>query len=135
MATDIKFDSEPGTPERTAEIAEKMQPVQDADDDNPFAQLALELIEDGHSWRDVHDLLDGAYEPVGQGALKEDLHQIPEFELKMVMYDPQSTSGERYETFTEAFETTDEAREWALHRKGAERVENIEQVGTVGVHK
>lgn len=103
------------------------------DDDNPFKETIADLREAGDSWRSIWDRLEDAYNPVDSATYDESFVKIPEYEIRAVVPDEKSTSGERYETFTYADGTEQQVREWVLSKPEVRRIESIEQVGEVKV--
>ena len=122
----------PTHPER---LAEADYPANQIPEDNPFRDIIIDLASDGHSWREILDRVDEAFNGLEEAVREEEIEYIPRFEIRMVVPDHKSTSGEAYKTIEEALDSEAKAREWATERHGAIRVESIEQVGEMGVYK
>lgn len=46
-------------------------PIQDIPGDNPFRDRIIDLRSDGHSWAEIWELLEDAYNPVDEAAFEE----------------------------------------------------------------
>ncbi|USZ73767.1 hypothetical protein [Natronosalvus halobius] len=102
-------------------------------EDNPFKAAIVEMKDDDASWTEVLERLEDAYNPIDKTAYKESMVRMPEYRIRAVVHCEQSTSGERYESFTHADETEDAAIEWAESKHDVLRVESTEKVGMVTV--
>lgn len=102
-------------------------------EENPFREVVEELRDEGHDWGEVFDLINAAFDPIDDAAYDESFVKIPEYEIQAVVPDEQSTSGERYETYTRYEATEEAALEWVRTKPEVRRVENAERVGTVKV--
>jgi len=103
-------------------------------EDNQFADLAREILDDGGSWQDVYEQVRDTYNVADKAAFEESKTEMPVYEAKVVVYDEKSTSGERYETVTiDGVESSADAKKQAEDMMEVIRVENVEQTDTVTV--
>lgn len=109
-------------------------PTNRIDESNPFRDQIIDLASDGYSWNEILELLEEAYGPIDEAAMEESKEYIPVFEVRAVVYDENSTSQERFETFEVAMDTEQQAEDWAKDHKGAIRVEDVRQVDEMGVY-
>jgi len=106
----------------------------DLPDGNPFAEVVETLRSKGVDWGIIMSAMDDAYDALEHfGAHRESYVKIPEFEIQAVVPDEKATSGERYETFTHAEPTEEEAVAWVENRPEVIGVEHVDRVGEVTV--
>lgn len=99
-------------------------------EDNPFADIVREMREEGESWRDTYDTLDEVWCVVDKAAYEEGFELMAEWRVAVVVDDPNSTSGERYEYHEQTAETAEEAEEMVEDFTGWRVAsEKTEQVG------
>lgn len=132
MSTDSRL-PDPETTDAEAITVPNADVLEKIENGNPFKQVVADLRDHGESWKEIHDLAADAYNPIDKAAYKESFVRIPEYEIRAVVPDSKATSSERYETFTHADRTEQEAREWVLSKPEVRRIESIEQVGEVKV--
>lgn len=100
-------------------------------EDNPFAEVARDLRDDGESWRDIFETMDEVFDVVDEAAYEEGLELLPEWKVAIVVPDERATSGERYEYRKHAAETPSEAEEQVEGATGYPvEPEKTQQVGT-----
>lgn len=128
-----EYETDAHSAARTREVTDRLTPTTDIADDNPFKPVLIDLVADQHSWRAIFDHLEEALDAADEAALKEETTYLPEYEIEMVMPDDDATSGERYETVTQAFRTEALAERWATDHLDAIRVERIDQIGHLEV--
>ena len=103
-------------------------------EDNEFADLAREILNDGGSWQDVYERIRDTYNVADKAAFEESKTEMPVFEAEVVVQDEKSTSGERYETMTiNSVESSSEAEKQAEEMPHVIRVAGVEQTDTVTV--
>lgn len=124
---------DPETTDAEAVTVPDEDALEQIDDDNPLKQIITDLRDHGESWQSIWEMLEDAYNPVDHAAAEESFIKLPEYEIQAVVPDEQSTSGERYETYTHAEATEEEALEWVRSKPEVRRVENAERVGSVKV--
>ncbi|SDL09886.1 hypothetical protein [Natronorubrum texcoconense] len=132
MSTDSRL-PDPETTEAESITVATDDVLEQIEDENPFKETIADLRAAGDSWRSIWERLEDAYNPVDNASYEESFVEIPEYEIRAVVPDEQSTSGERYETFTHADETEDAAREWVRSKPEVRRIEAVEQIGEVKV--
>ena len=98
-------------------------------EDNPFREVVVELREQGEDWKAIFDKMDTAYDEVERAAFDESFVRIPDYEIKVVVHDAKSTSGERYETVERSAATEERVREEVKSDPEVLRVESVEKVG------
>lgn len=126
-------ESDPETTEAEAITVPTDDVLEEIADDNPFKAVVESLREEGLSWGEIYDHAADAYNPIDKAAFEESFVMLPDYRIRVVVPDPDATSGERYETLTRPEPTKDDAREWALSKPEVRRVESIERVGEVKV--
>ncbi|PCR88651.1 hypothetical protein [Natrinema ejinorense] len=132
MSTDDRL-PDPETTEAEAITVPDAEVFDEIPADNPFRGVLEELRDEGHDWGEIFDLMDAAFVPVDHAADQESFVILPEYEIQAVVPDSQATSDERYETFTKADATEEQAIEWVRSKPEVRRVEASEQVGEVKV--
>jgi len=78
-------------------------------DDNPFIGIVEELHDQGKSFEEIHEIMEEAYHAVEEAWGEEMCFLVPEWEVTLLVDDPNTPSGTRYETRTRAAETAEEA--------------------------
>ena len=87
-------------------------------DDNPFTELVDQLREDGRTFSEIIDKLDEMYDVVGDAAFQEQSFLVPDWQVTVLVDDPNTPSGKRYETHTRTIETSEEAEEMVERHTG-----------------
>jgi hypothetical protein len=91
--------------ERASEVVEKQSlPV-----NNPFSDLVYELRTEGENWVDIFNQLSPVYDVLDEAAIESKWELMPEWRVAVVVSDPDTPSGERYETHKRVAETVEEA--------------------------
>jgi hypothetical protein len=85
--------------------------VQQFDVDNPFMEVVDRLRDDDRPFGEIIDDLDEAYDIVGDAAFQEQSFLVPEWEVTVLVDDPNTPSGNRYERHTRTMETAEEAEQ------------------------
>ncbi len=103
-------------------------------EDNQFAELAREILDDGGSWQDVYEQVRDTYNVADKAAFEESKTEMPVFEAEVVVPDEKSTSGRRYETLTiDGVEDEEDAWKQAEDMPNVIQVEGVEKTDTVTV--
>ncbi|WP_337653235.1 hypothetical protein [Halomontanus rarus] len=120
---------DPETTDAEAIVVPEADVLEKIPDDNPFKETLVELRENGDDWGALEKALRAVYNPIDKAAYEESFIKIPEYEVRAVVHDEQSTSGGRYETFTCLAATEAEATERTEERHDVRRVESVEIIG------
>jgi len=86
--------------------------------DNPFIEVADRLRDEGKSFKEIHDIMREAYNAVDEAWGKEMTFLIPEWEVTVLVDDPNTPSGKRYKTYTRSADTAEEAEEMVEEHTG-----------------
>jgi hypothetical protein len=124
-------DDEPSLRQK-ARAEKKFREIRESD--NPFAEKATELRDEGMSYREIYNQYIEIEEALGRPSIAIESMLIPEWEVTVLVDAPDTPSGHRYKTYTRAGRDKSEVEDRVSEFSGWNIAPNkTEQVGYIRV--